>query len=123
MKRILFLFNILFAVVLVAQAQPKITFDKNVQELGYVLWRNPVTITYNFTNTGDKPLVISKVTANGETTITTVQDILDQLLPGLLALVLTLIVSKMLKKNMSPIAIIFILFIVGIVGYGLGILS
>ena len=69
------------------------------------------------------PLVISKVTANGETTITTVQDILDQLLPGLLALVLTLIVSKMLKKNMSPIAIIFILFIVGIVGYGLGILS
>ena len=29
MKRILFLFNILFAVVLVAQAQPKITFDKN----------------------------------------------------------------------------------------------
>lgn len=42
MKRILFLFNILFAVVLVAQAQPKITFDKNVQELGYVLWRNPV---------------------------------------------------------------------------------
>ena len=37
MKRILFLFNILFAVVLVAQAQPKITFDKNVQELGYCL--------------------------------------------------------------------------------------
>lgn len=64
MKRILFLFNILFAVVLVAQAQPKITFDKNVQELGYVLWRNPVTITYNFTNTGDKPLVISKVTSS-----------------------------------------------------------
>lgn len=64
MKRILFLFNILFAVVLVAQAQPKITFDKNVQELGYVLWRNPVTITYNFTNMGDKPLVISKVTSS-----------------------------------------------------------
>ena len=64
MKRILFLFNILFAVVLVAQAQPKITFDKNVQELGYVFWRNPVTITYNFTNTGDKPLVISKVTSS-----------------------------------------------------------
>ena len=64
MKRILFLFNILFAVVLVAQAQPTITFDKNVQELGYVLWRNPMTITYNFTNTGDKPLVISKVTSS-----------------------------------------------------------
>ena len=69
------------------------------------------------------PLVVSKVTINGETTITTVQDILDQLLPGLLALILTLAVSKLLKKNMSPIMIIFILFIVGIVGYGLGILG
>lgn len=64
MKRILFILNILFAAVLAAQAQPKITFDKNVQELGYVLWRNPVTITYHFTNTGDKPLVISKVTSS-----------------------------------------------------------
>ena len=64
MKRILFLFNILFAVVLVAQAQPKITFDKKCRKLGYVLWRNPMTITYNFTNTGDKPLVISKVTSS-----------------------------------------------------------
>ena len=44
MKRILFLFNILFAVVLVAQAQPKITFDKNVQELGYVLWLSLIHI-------------------------------------------------------------------------------
>ena len=69
------------------------------------------------------PLVVSKVTTDGETTITTVQDILDQLLPGLLALILTLVVSKLLKKNISPIAIIFILFIVGIVGYGLGILA
>ena len=61
------------------------------------------------------PLVVSRVT--------TVQNILDQLLPGLLALVLTLVVSKLLKKNISPIAIIFILFAVGIVGYGLGILA
>ena len=60
---------------------------------------------------------------NGKTTVTTVQNILDQLLPGLLALVLTLVVSKLLKKNISPIAIIFILFAVGIVGYGLGILA
>ena len=66
------------------------------------------------------PLVVSRVTTNG---VTTVQNILDQLLPGLLALVLTLVVSKLLKKNISPIAIIFILFAVGIVGYGLGILA
>ena len=69
------------------------------------------------------PLVVSRVTTNGKTTVTTVQNILDQLLPGLLALVLTLVVSKLLKKNISPIAIIFILFAVGIVGYGLGILA
>lgn len=69
------------------------------------------------------PLVVSEVAANGVTTVTTVQNILDQLLPGILALGLTLLVSKMLKKNMSPITIIFILFAVGIIGYGLGILA
>jgi sorbose PTS system EIID component len=69
------------------------------------------------------PLVISKTTANGKTTITTVQNILDQLLPGLLALGLTLLVAKLLKKKLSPIALIFILFGVGIVGYWLGILK
>lgn len=69
------------------------------------------------------PLVVSQVTTEAGTVITTVQDILDQLLPGILALGLTLLVSKMLKKNVSPIAIIFILFAVGIVGYGLGILA
>lgn len=69
------------------------------------------------------PLVVSKVTTNGETTITTVQNILDQLLPGILGLLLTLLVSKLLKKNISPIKIIFLLFAVGIVGYGLGILG
>jgi PTS system sorbose-specific IID component len=69
------------------------------------------------------PLVVSKVTTDGVTTVTTVQDVLDQLLPGILGLVLTLIVCKLLKKNVSPIAIIFILFAVGIVGYGLGILG
>lgn len=69
------------------------------------------------------PLVVSKVTTNGETTITTVQNILDQLLPGILGLILTLVVSKLLKKNISAIKIIFLLFIVGIVGYGLGILG
>lgn len=69
------------------------------------------------------PLIVSQVTTDGVTVTTTVQDILDQLLPGILALGLTLLVSKLLKKNMSPITIIFILFAVGIVGYGLGILA
>ena len=64
MKRILFLLSILFAVNMVVSAQPKISFDKPNQDLGYLLWRNPVTITYNFTNTGTKPLVISNVTTS-----------------------------------------------------------
>ncbi len=61
MKRILFIFSILSALVVSAVAQPKISFTPEVQELGRILWRNPVTITYQFTNTGDKPLVVSKV--------------------------------------------------------------
>ena len=59
MKRILLLAGILIAVSSVLQAQPKIKFEKETQELGYVLWRNPVTVTYHFTNDGDKLLVIT----------------------------------------------------------------
>ncbi len=64
MKRILFFLSILFAANVLVMAQPKIVFDKPVQELGYLLWRNPVTITYHFTNSGSKPLVISNVTTS-----------------------------------------------------------
>lgn len=69
------------------------------------------------------PVVVSEITTNGETTVTTVQNILDQLMPGLLGLILTLVVCRLLKKKVSPIALIFILFAVGIAGYGLGILA
>lgn len=69
MKRIFFLLSILFAINIAAWAQPKITFDKPVQELGYLLWRHPVRITYNFTNTGSSPLVISNVTTSCACTI------------------------------------------------------
>lgn len=72
----------------------------------------------------DIPLVVSRTPgANGAEVVTTVQSILDQLLPGLLALGLTLLMAKLLKKKISPIALIFILFGVGIVGYWLGILK
>lgn len=64
MKRIIFIFSILMACTFMAQAQPQITFDTKVKELGYVLWRNPVTVKYEFTNTGDKPLVISRVSSS-----------------------------------------------------------
>jgi PTS system sorbose-specific IID component len=69
------------------------------------------------------PLVISKTTTGGKTTITTVQNILDQFCPGLLALGLTLLCGYLMKKKVNPIVLIFALFAVGIAGYGLGILG
>ncbi len=64
MKRIYFILSIFLFITLISQAQPRISFDKTTQNLGYVLWRNPATVVYNFTNTGDKPLVISNVTTS-----------------------------------------------------------
>ena len=43
------------------RAQPQITFERLQQELGYVIWRKPATVSFEFTNTGDQPLVISNV--------------------------------------------------------------
>ncbi|WP_187328443.1 PTS system mannose/fructose/sorbose family transporter subunit IID, partial [Liquorilactobacillus mali] len=58
-----------------------------------------------------------------KTTITTFQQILDQLCPGLPALGLTVLMMYLLKKKVNPIILIFGLFGVGILGYGLGILK
>ena len=48
--------------------------------------------------------------------VTTLQGNLDQLIPGLAAVLLTLLCCKLLKKGVSPIAIILALFAVGIAG-------
>ncbi|WP_010632405.1 mannose/fructose/sorbose PTS transporter subunit IID [Sporolactobacillus vineae] len=70
------------------------------------------------------PIVISQTTNQvGQKTTMTVQGILDQLCPGLLALGLTLLMMYLLKKKVSPIVLIFALFGVGILGYWLGILK
>lgn len=70
------------------------------------------------------PLVVSTVTgSDGKTVVTTVQGILDQLLPGLLPLVLTFVCMHLLKKKVNAIWIIFGLFTIGIAGYGLGVLK
>ena len=53
---------------------------------------------------------------------TTLQGNLDQLIPGLAALLLTLLCCKLLKKNVSPIVIVIALFIVGIGAHLLGIM-
>lgn len=54
--------------------------------------------------------------------VTTLQDNLNSLIPGLVPLLLTLFCMWLLKKNVSPIVIIIGLFIVGIVGHVIGLL-
>ncbi len=56
------------------------------------------------------------------TSVTTLQDNLDSLVPGLAGLLLTLFCCWLLKKNVSPIIIILALFVVGVVLHVLGIM-
>ena len=56
------------------------------------------------------------------TKVTTLQDNLNSLIPGLMPLLLTLLCMWLLKKKVSPIVIILALFIVGILGHVVGIL-
>lgn len=56
------------------------------------------------------------------TKVTTLQNNLDQLIPGLAPLLLTLFCMWLLKKNVSPIVIILGLFVVGIGGHLIGLL-
>nr|WP_294376812.1 mannose/fructose/sorbose PTS transporter subunit IID [uncultured Clostridium sp.] len=57
------------------------------------------------------------------TSLSTLQTILNRLLSGLLSLLCTFICIKLLKKKVSAIWIIFGIFILGIIGYGLGLLA
>ncbi|WP_392564542.1 PTS system mannose/fructose/sorbose family transporter subunit IID [Orbus wheelerorum] len=69
------------------------------------------------------PLIISTtLSPDGTKSVTTLQNILNDLCPGLLALGLTLLMMKLLRKKISPITLIFVLFAMGILGYWLGIL-
>ena len=54
--------------------------------------------------------------------VTTLQENLNSLIPGLVPLLLTLFCMWLLKKNVSPIVIIIGLFIVGILGHLIGLL-
>lgn len=54
--------------------------------------------------------------------VTTLQQNLDSLIPGLVPVLLTLLCMWLLKKNVSPIIIILALFVVGIVGHVVGLL-
>ena len=64
MKRINLMIGLLLVACLHGMAQAQITFDKKVHEFGVILWKNPVTATFNVVNEGNKPLVISNVTTS-----------------------------------------------------------
>ncbi|PWC11452.1 PTS mannose transporter subunit IID [Brenneria roseae subsp. americana] len=70
------------------------------------------------------PLVVSRVTnQNGETTVTTVQSILDQLMPGLIPLLLTFGCMYLLRRKVNALWLIVGFFAIGIFGYWIGLLG
>ena len=70
------------------------------------------------------PLELSRYTNQmGEEVVTTVQSVLNDLLPGLAALLLTFLCMYLLRKKINAMYIIFALFGVGILGYHFGVLA
>ncbi|MCQ9122443.1 PTS system mannose/fructose/sorbose family transporter subunit IID [Rodentibacter caecimuris] len=59
----------------------------------------------------------------GEEVVVTLQGVLNDLLPGVLALLLTFLCMYLLRKKVNAMIIIFALFGVGILGYWAGILA
>lgn len=74
--------------------------------------------------TVNMPLVLSSYTNSaGEQVTTTVQSILDSLMPGLVPLLMTFACMWLLRKNVNPLIIILGLFALGIVGYAIGLFA
>ncbi|URQ59367.1 PTS mannose transporter subunit IID [Pantoea alhagi] len=70
------------------------------------------------------PLVVSRITdQTGQTTVTTVQSILDQLMPGLVPLLLTFGCMWLLRRKVNALWIIIGFFAIGIFGYWIGLLG
>ncbi|RIV21889.1 PTS system mannose/fructose/sorbose family transporter subunit IID [Alicyclobacillaceae bacterium I2511] len=70
------------------------------------------------------PLVISRTKMpTGQVSTVTVQHVLDQLMPGLVPLLLTFLCIWLLNKKVNPLVLILGLFIVSILGYWVGILG
>lgn len=79
---------------------------QGIADSGYAIVNNPDAAT-QFPNDPSQWRLMST---------TTLQSVLDQLLPGLLPLALTFLCMWLLRKKVNPIAIIFSLFAIGILG-------
>ena len=74
--------------------------------------------------TVNMPLVISEYdNSAGDHVVTTLQTILDSLMPGIVALLMTFACMWLLKRGMNPLIIIIGLFAIGIVGYAIGLFA
>lgn len=74
--------------------------------------------------TVNMPLVLSEyVNAQGEIIVTTVQSILDSLMPSIVPLLMTFACMYLLRKGVNPLLIILGLFAIGIIGYAIGLLA
>ena len=74
--------------------------------------------------TVNMPLVISEYdNALGDHVVTTLQSILDSLMPGLVALLMTFACMWLLKRGMNPLLVILGLFALGIIGYAIGLFA
>ncbi|WP_029684401.1 PTS mannose transporter subunit IID [Tatumella saanichensis] len=72
----------------------------------------------------DIPVVVSSITdSTGATKVTTAQSILDQLMPGLVPLLLTFGCMWLLRRKVNPLLLIIGFFIIGIAGYASGLLG
>ena len=60
MKRIL-LFALFFLFPAISYAQPSIVFDTEIYDFGTVTQSDTIEHTFEFTNTGDKELIIEKL--------------------------------------------------------------
>ncbi|NDL62500.1 PTS mannose transporter subunit IID [Acerihabitans arboris] len=70
------------------------------------------------------PMVVSRITGpDGQTTVTTVQTILNQLMPGLVPLLLTFGCMWLLRRKVNALWIIVGFFAIGIFGYWIGLLG
>ena len=64
MKRIVtFIFGAM-AVILSVIAQPRLTSNRETIQIGQTQWKQPVTVEYTITNTGDAPLVLTNITTS-----------------------------------------------------------
>ena len=80
MKKLYALLSLMLVCTLNVWAQPRLTSNTQEHNFGQIEWKHPVSVTYTITNTGDRPLVMSNVTASCD--CSTVDWTLDPIEPG-----------------------------------------